>query len=260
MLNKNIAIPIEALLRKDRRLVLAALLGLVAVSWSYLWIMARGVQSAGPSLIMTPPEAWTGQVVLAVFLMWTIMMIGMMLPSAAPMILLYAAILRRREQPAPVLACTWLFLLGYLATWCLFSGAATALQWWLSSLKFLSPMIAGTSNILNGSILIAAGIYQWLPLKGACLQHCRSPASFLAEHKRPGLSGALVMGLHHGAFCIGCCWILMLLLFVGGVMNLLWIAVLAGFVLIEKLLPWGRKIGRVAGAAMVLAGAVLVAL
>jgi predicted metal-binding membrane protein len=240
--------------------VLAAIVGLVAVSWSYLWFMARNMDSGHMSLMMTPPATWTGEVALAVFLMWAIMMVGMMLPSAAPMILLFAAILRQREVPPSVLIYTWLFLLGYLVTWCLFSGAATALQWWLADWKLVSPMMTGTSNMLNGSILIAAGVYQWLPLKAACLQHCRAPANYLAEHKRPGVSGAFLMGLHHGAYCIGCCWILMLLLFVGGVMNLLWIAVLASFVLIEKLLPWGQKIGRIAGVIMVLAGAFLVAL
>lgn len=240
--------------------MLAAIVGLVAVSWSYLWFMARNMDSGHMSLMMTPPATWTGEVALAVFLMWAIMMVGMMLPSAAPMILLFAAILRQREVPPSVLIYTWLFLLGYLVTWCLFSGAATALQWWLADWKLVSPMMTGTSNMLNGSILIAAGVYQWLPLKAACLQHCRAPANYLAEHKRPGVSGAFLMGLHHGAYCIGCCWILMLLLFVGGVMNLLWIAVLASFVLIEKLLPWGQKIGRIAGVIMVLAGAFLVAL
>ncbi len=251
---------VETLLKQDRRVVLTALVGLVAVSWSYLWFMARGMTAEGMSLMMTPPEAWTGQIALAVFLMWAIMMVGMMLPSVAPMILLYTAILRQREKPPPVLTYTWLFLFGYLATWCVFSGVATALQWWLADLKLVSPMMAGTSNVLNGTILIAAGVYQWMPIKAACLQHCRSPANYLAEHKRPGIYGAFIMGLHHGAYCIGCCWILMLLLFVGGVMNLLWIALLAGFVLIEKLLPWGQKIGRIAGAAMVLSGILLVAL
>jgi len=251
---------IEVLLKKDRQVVITAIAGLVAVSWSYLWFMARDMNSAGMSLMMTSPNAWTGQVALAVFLMWAIMMVGMMLPSVAPLILLYTAILRQREKPPPVLTCTWLFLLGYLASWCLFSGTTTALQWWLSSLKLVSPMMIGTSKILNGSILIAAGVYQWLPLKAACLKHCRSPAIYLAEHKRPGLSGAFIMGLHHGTYCIGCCWILMLLLFVGGVMNLLWIALLAGFVLIEKLLPWGKNFGRVGGALMIVAGAVFIAL
>lgn len=240
--------------------MLAALIGLVTVSWSYLWNMAHGMHADRMSLMMAPPEAWTGQVALAVFLMWAIMMVGMMLPSVAPMILLYTAILRQREPPPPVLTYAWLFLLGYLTTWCLFSGAATALQWWLSDLTLISPMMGSTSNALNGAILIAAGLYQWLPLKAACLQHCRSPANYLAEHKRPGLSGAFVMGLHHGAYCIGCCWILMLLLFVGGVMNLLWIALLASFVLVEKLLPWGQKIGRIAGVVMVLIGVGLIAL
>jgi predicted metal-binding membrane protein len=251
---------LETLLRQDRRVVMAALVGLIMVSWLYLWFMAQGMNTAGMSMMMTAPGAWTTRVAVAVFLMWTIMMVGMMLPSAAPMILLYAAILRRREQPPPVLIYTGSFLVGYLATWCLFSGVATALQWWLSDLKFVSPMITSTSSILTGIILIAAGIYQWLPPKAACLQHCRSPANFIAEHKRPGASGAFVMGLHHGAYCLGCCWILMLLLFVGGVMNLLWIALLAGFVLIEKLLPWGQEFGRIAGAIMVMAGAVFIAI
>ena len=251
---------IETILRNDRRVVLAALVSLVTVAWAYLWFRARGMNSTGMSLMMTAPEAWTAPVALAVFLMWAIMMVGMMLPSAAPMILLYAAILRQRKPPPPVLTYATLFLLGYLAIWCLFSGVATALQWWLSDLKLVSPMMVGTSKILNGIILITAGIYQWLPLKAACLQHCRSPAHYLAEHKRPGMSGAFVMGLHHGIYCIGCCWSLMLLLFIGGVMNLLWIALLAGFVLIEKLLPWGQYIGRFTGAVMVGTGAVLIAL
>ncbi|MFQ5982463.1 MAG: DUF2182 domain-containing protein [Woeseiaceae bacterium] len=240
---------VEALLKKDRHIVLATLVGLIALSWAYLVMMARDM-----SMIMVPLERWDAQIAFSAFLMWAIMMVGMMLPSAAPMILLNAALLRKSDKPQPVHSYTILFLAGYLACWTMFSAAATALQWWLVSLQLVSPMMKGTSAQLNGSILIAAGIYQWLPLKEACLRHCRSPAVFLTQHKRPGPSGAFVMGLHHGAYCVGCCWVLMLLLFVGGVMNLLWIAFLAAFVLVEKLLPFGAKFGRIGGSIMFAVG------
>ena len=249
---------IESLLRQDRRIAITALTGLIFVAWVYLVFMARGMDSAQRSLMMTPPDAWNLAVAIAVFAMWAIMMIGMMLPSAAPMILLYAAILRRRPEPPAVLGYTAVFLSGYIVTWTAFSAAATGLQWWFASLRLVSPMMTSTSEALNGGILVAAGIYQWLPFKTACLHHCRSPAEFIARHNRPGIAGAFYMGLHHGVYCIGCCWMLMLLLFVGGVMNLLWIALLAAFVLIEKLLPRGRQFGRIAGIVMLVAGIVLI--
>lgn len=249
---------IEAILRQDRLIVLVALIGLVAVSWGYLWFMATGVQPDSMSRLMMPADSWNAQIAFAVFVMWAVMMAGMMLPSAAPMILLYAAILRKRPAPPPVLTYTWLFLSGYLAIWVVFSAIVTGLQWWLCGLKLVSPTMAVTNDVLNGGILIAAGIYQWLPFKAACLQHCRSPVMFITKHTRPGFSGAFVMGLHHGTYCIGCCWILMLLLFVGGIMNLLWIAFLAAFVLVEKLVPGGRRFGQIGGAIMLVAGAGLI--
>ena len=251
---------LEALLKKDRQIVLATLVGLTTLSWACLTLMAHDMGSASMNdmpMMMAAPERWGVQIALVVFLMWAVMMVGMMLPSAAPMILLNAALLRQSDDPKPVRSHTILFLTGYLASWTLFSAAAAALQWWLGNMQLVSPMIQGTSSLLNGAVLIAAGTYQWLPLKEACLRHCRAPAVFLVQHRRPGASGAFLMGLHHGTYCVGCCWVLMLLLFVGGVMNLLWIAFLAGFVLIEKLLPFGVNFGRISGAIMIMAGAFL---
>lgn len=246
---------LEALLRKDRQIVLAMLAGLLTLSWLFL-VMTAGDMGSHPmsGMTMTAAEPWDLRIAFAVFLMWAIMMVGMMLPSAAPMILLNAALLRKSEKVQPVQSYTILFLLGYLASWAVFSAVATALQWWLASMELVSPMMRGTSSVLNGAVLIAAGIYQWLPLKEACLRHCRSPALYLTQLRRPGASGAFQMGLNHGAYCVGCCWVLMLLLFVGGVMNLLWIAILAGFVLVEKLLPFGAWFGRISGVIMIMAG------
>ena len=152
------------------------------------------------------------------------------------------------------LAPTATFVLGYIAMWSLFSVAATLVQWGLDQAALISPMMVSTSPSLGAGLLIAAGIYQWLPFKDACLQHCRAPAHFLAEHWHKGKAGAFRMGLEHGAFCLGCCWALMGLLFLGGVMNLLWIAAITLFVLLEKVLPFGDRGGRVMGALMVLAG------
>ena len=185
--------------------------------------------------------------------MWAVMMVAMMLPSAAPAILLYARVHRHAVpgKAPPTLA----FLAGYLACWSGFALVATALQFALAS-----PMsMALESRWASGALLIAAGLYQLSPLKLACLDHCRSPAEFLSRHYRPGLWGALRLGLLHGTYCVGCCWLLMLLLFVGGVMNLLWIAGLTLLVAAEKLLPGGVWIGRIAGLALVAFGIVRLA-
>jgi predicted metal-binding membrane protein len=202
-------------------------------------------------MLMTPP--WTPGYALLIFLMWAIMMVAMMLPSAAPTILLVAALARNRGigGGAPVAG---LFSLGYVLVWTGFSLIATALQWWLDSAEILSGEMAVGSAVVAGGVLIAAGIYQWTPLKQACLRHCRSPLAFLLHHWRPGGWGALVNGLRHGVYCLGCCWMLMLLLFVGGLMNLLWIAGLALLVLLEKLLPWGGRMSRIAGIVLLVWG------
>ena len=182
------------------------------------------------------------------FVMWAVMMIGMMLPSAAPIILLVAATYRRRGPDARPAAAA--FLGGYVLAWTAFSGGAATLQLLLHRAALLSDGMVAKSTWLGSGILIAAGLYQWLPIKTACLRHCRSPMGFITAEWREGVGGALRMGLRHGIFCLGCCGALMTLLFAAGVMNLLWVAAIAVFVLIEKVAPHGDRVGRVAGAVL----------
>ena len=197
---------------------------------------------------------WSGLDFLLMFLMWAVMMVGMMVPTAVPMTLIYAAVARKAASQNTPLAPTAIFVAGYIAMWCLFSVAATVIQWLLDQAALLSSMMVSNSPALGAALLIAAGIYQWTPFKNACLQYCRAPAHFFARHWRSGATGAFRLGLEHGTYCLGCCWVLMGLLFLGGVMNLLWIAAITFFVLLEKLSLWGVQGGRIVGAAMVLAG------
>jgi predicted metal-binding membrane protein len=250
---------------------LPPLLGLIGVSllaWGYLVWMALAMDMGGMSAMgsdgmagMAMPRlaAWRGADWLAMFLMWAIMMVGMMLPSAAPMILLYDLVRERQEASGASLAATAVFALGYLAAWAGFSLVATSAQWALEQAALLSPRLASASPWLGGGLLIAAALYQWSPLKHTCLAHCRAPLFFLAHHWRPGRAGAFLMGLHHGLYCIGCCWVLMALLFVFGVMNLLWIAALALLVLAEKLAPSGEWLARASALLLAGAGVLLIA-
>jgi len=205
-------------------------------------------------------QAWTPVDAVLMFLMWVVMMVGMMVPSAAPMTLLYASVARQARAQGSPLAPTAVFVAGYLLMWAVFSAFATAAQWGLERAALVSPAMVATSPVLGAGLLVMAGIYQLTPFKGACLRHCRSPVHLLAERWREGARGALRMGLEHGAYCLGCCWALMALLFVGGVMNLLWVATIALFVLVEKLVPHGAASGRVAGLGMVGIGAAMLAL
>lgn len=248
-------------LRRDRWVIIASLSGLVLLSWLYLWIdaqqmsnmsMPAGGMGMAATMAGEGSGPWQPASLLMTFLMWSIMMVGMMLPSAAPAILLYAR-LTREKQRAPVPA-SWLFSAGYLVIWTLFSLGATLLQAALQSGGTLNPMLTSSSALLSATLLIVAGLYQWLPLKNACLQNCRSPLNLFMMHWRPGSLGALHMGMEHGLYCVGCCWALMLLLFVAGVMNLLWVALIAGFVLLEKLLPRGPILGHLGGIGLVLWG------
>lgn len=247
---------LEALLKRDRLIILASLLGVTGLAWVYLFAMARNMSAMG-QVAMTQLGAWSAAEFLVMFLMWAVMMVGMMLPSAAPMILLYGLFARRQGARGNPLAPVGLFAAGYLLAWTGFSLLATLLQWALELMALLSPTMVSTSPILGGALLIAAGAYQWTPAKNACLEHCRSPVEFLSRHWRKGKAGAVVMGLHHGLYCLGCCWFLMGLLFVGGVMNLLWIAAIAAFVLLEKAVPAGRWLGRAAGLGFVAWGSVV---
>jgi predicted metal-binding membrane protein len=200
------------------------------------------------------PMPWTAGRTLTMFLMWWVMMIAMMLPSAAPTILLAAALNRRSRAGSAPYGNTAIFTLGYLLAWALFSMIAVALQYWLEQSGKLSMHLESVSDPVTGTLLLIAGLWQFSPLKQACLRHCRSPADFLVAHRRPGSGGAFLMGMHHGSYCLGCCWFLMGLLFVGGVMNLYWIVGLAGFVFVEKVLAAGIWFGRLAGIGLALAG------
>ena len=200
----------EAVLKRDRLMTMAALAGVVALAWVYLVVQAKSMTDMfiGDMAQIRP---WTSGDFMLMLLMWVIMM----------------------------------------AAFCM---GATLLQWGLERAALLSPMMVNTSALLGGLLLIAAGAYQWVPIKAACLARCRSPVEFMTRHRRKGTRGALLMGMEHGLFCLGCCWVLMGLLFVGGVMNLLWVAAIAGFVMLEKIMPFGRTFGRISGLVLFLAG------
>jgi predicted metal-binding membrane protein len=251
----------ETLLRRDRIVVLSSLALIVALSWAYVSSLASDMQNMDMGMEMAMPQmqAWGATDFALTFVMWAVMMVTMMTPSAAPMILMFAGVNRRRwEQQVPYVL-TGVFLLGYLAVWAAFSVLATAAQWGLHDASLLSPMLVSTTPVLGGTLLLVAGIYQWTPLKHACLSKCRSPLGFVLNEWREGRWGAFLMGLKHGSYCTGCCWSLMALLFVAGVMNLLWVAAIVGFILLEKMAPAGQRMGQAAGVLLAGWGALLVA-
>ncbi len=238
------------LLRRERVVIVLALAGVTAIAWLYLFFvrddmadMAMPAMDGMPDMAMPFAAPW-------VFAMWWVMMLGMMLPSAAPMILMFEAVQRRQRERERPYVPTAMFVAGYLIVWGGFSVAATAAQWGLQQGAFLSPMLGLASSTLGGLLFILAAIYQFTPLKHACLRQCRSPFAFVLNHWRDGWDGALRMGAGHGLYCLGCCWVLMALLFAVGVMNLLWVAAIAAFVFAEKLLPGGVWVGRIGGVAM----------
>lgn len=227
---------IESLLGKDRAIVIAGLAALTATSWLYLISLSRHMDMDVTMPMMLP---WSIADFAYTFLMWSVMMVGMMVPSVAPMILTFALVQRRRADQSTPFVPTSVFLAGYLVAWTAFSALATLVQWRLHAAAVLNPHTQAVAPWLGGVVLVVAGAYQLTPAKNVCLRHCRSPLGFLTRHWREGKAGGFVMGLHHGAFCVGCCWMLMALLFVAGVMSLLWVATIAAFVLIEKILPRG---------------------
>ncbi|MBX6321467.1 MAG: DUF2182 domain-containing protein [Rhodospirillaceae bacterium] len=258
---------LQAVLRRDRAVVAGVLAGAVAASWV---AVLAGVGTGMPALDMTGwptaagtmpsmrPAVWTAGYAGLMLLTWWLMMLAMMLPSAAPMILIHAALARRPPGPASH-ASTAAFVAGYLTMWGVFSIAAVALQWALSSVAVLSPEMVITSTAVGGALLVAAGGWQLTPLKHACLRHCRAPFAFIMQHWRPGALGGWRMGLVHGAYCLGCCWVLMLLLFYGGMMNVYWIAGLSVLVLAEKTVPAGHWLGTLIGLALIGWGVALLA-
>jgi predicted metal-binding membrane protein len=214
------ATSLEAVLKRDRTVVVTGLVGISVLAWAYIIYLAWNMEHMDMEVAMPQMQAWG------------------MVPSAAPLILIFAAANRKRKERKDPFVHTAVFLTGYLLVWTGFSALATLAQWGLHNAALLSPMMKST---------------QWTPFKHACLTHCRSPLGFLMAHWREGTKGSLMMGVEHGSYCVGCCWFLMALLFVAGVMNLLWVAIIAAFVLAEKVLPRGDLVGRVAGGMLVLA-------
>ncbi|MBR0936142.1 DUF2182 domain-containing protein [Bradyrhizobium jicamae] len=257
----------EAILRRDRIIILASLVVLTVLAWFDLIRLADDMEMggmdmtgfrmipAGQALMMPASAPWQPIEFAYVFVMWIVMMIGMMTPSVAPMILVYARVGRHATETGPFASVAW-FAGGYFLAWVAFSLVATSLQWALERAALLTPMMAGTSNIVGGMLLILAGLYQWTPLKDVCLRQCQAPLGFILSRGgfQRATTSSLALGFRHGGYCLGCCWALMVLLFTLGVMNLFWIAALAILVLLEKVVPSGRGIARIAGLAFLAGG------
>ncbi len=257
----------ERIVRREQLIIGLGLAGITVLAWYYVLIGAgTGMSTIAMTTWQFPPPRpatmmtgeWDASYWLTMLVMWWVMMIAMMVPSAAPMILLYARVFRHgqaRGQISDSLVPTGTFALGYLACWLGFSALATVLQFALERAALVHGMwMWSTSRWLTAALLVAAGLFQLTPLKAACLQHCRSPAAFLSQHWRSGRWGAFRLGLVHGTYCLGCCWALMLLLFAAGIMNLVWIAGLAILVLIEKVAPFGTALTRATAAILIAAG------
>jgi len=239
----------DSLQKRDRTIVVLGLAGISLLSWTYMFSIALRDKGMDMGMEMMEPHihAWDSLNLFLTFVMWAVMMVAMMIPSASPLILLFATINRDRSKEQDLFVSTAAFVAGYLVAWTVFSAFAALAQWGLQSASLLSHMLVINSPVLGGSLLFVAGVFQWSPLKYACLTRCRSPLGFLMNEWREGTRGALIMGLIHGMYCIGCCWLLMILLFVTGVMSLLWMAIITIFILLEKIVPGGYWVSRIAG-------------
>ena len=233
---------IETVVQRERAILIVVLVLVPVLCWAWLVVMAYDMYGAmsGPSAWMMTP-VWDARHVALLCAMWIVMMIGMMVPSAAPTLLIYAGIMRGSAEGTRAALRVYPMAAGYVLVWLGFSIAATLVQRVLSTALVLSPMMTLVSPVAAGALLMAAALYQLTPLKRTCLDSCRSPITFITTHMRPGPSGAFRLGIDHGVYCLGCCWTLMLLLFVGGVMNVWAIVALTAFVLFEKLAPFGER-------------------
>lgn len=252
---------VSGVAHRDRMLVLWSVLALAALSWAYTIYLGVSAASMpmGGGMSMPAMMMWSWTDFLFMFVMWAVMMFAMMLPSVTPTVMIYDRVRERREEAGRPFVPTAAFVSGYLLVWVGFSLVATILNWWLHTSGGLTSMMGKVAPTVAGVLLILAGLFQWSPLKNACLDHCRSPMGFLTAHWREGPGGAVRMGVHHGVYCLGCCWMLMILLFAMGVMNLVWVALLTIVVLAEKLLPHGRIVSRALGLALIGWGAWLIA-
>ena len=244
---------------RDRTVVAGALLSVTALAWLSLVLRADPLGSAMDPMDTMSLHVWSPADYALTWAMWVVMMAAMMLPSIIPLTQVYVAVARKaRRQGSPVPA-TAVFVSGYLLVWAAFSLTATTAQLLLDRAALLTGSIRTTSLVAAGGLLLATGVYELTPLKRSCLRACRGPVDFVARHWRQGTWGALRLGVAAGAFCLGCCAMLMALLFVGGVMNLLWVAGVAAFVLVEKLVPAAEVVSRVGGFVMAAAGLGLLA-
>ena len=250
----------DSVLQKDRLIVAGGLTAIVLVAWWYMWHEAQAMGHTGVcrclGMKMSGPDTqpWSASELLPLFLMWAEMMVAMMVPSVAPTVLTFALVTRKRQEQERPYVPAAVFLAGYLAVWTAFSALAALSQWMLHSLALVSPAMVTTSPILGAVLLICAGAFQFVGFKGRCLDQCRSPLTFLLSNWKEGWEGAFLMGIKHGAACTGCCWLLMLLLFVAGVMNIWWVAAISLFVLVEKL---GLPVKKWAGIALLVWGLLL---
>jgi predicted metal-binding membrane protein len=256
---------LESALRSDRILIMTGL-GLVVLAAATYTILGIGMDLSAltmtrmavamPGMAMKQAN-WSLSYGLVVFFMWWVMMIAMMVPSAAPMVLIHAATGRKQQVPKP-LAATMLFLAGYLAIWAAYALLATLLQWALQSVYVVTGMMGIANPALAGLVAMAAGLYQLTPMKAVCLGHCRNPLTVVMHHWQPGRAGAFRMGLEHGSYCLGCCWFLMGLLFIGGIMNLIWILAIAIYVAFEKLSAGRYQLARATGLLLIVGGLYMV--
>ena len=248
---------LEYILKRDRVILITGLFFIALLSWWYIIYLYRQMYPMNMDALffampMTP--SWAAADFFLLFLMWLVMMIAMMIPSVAPLILIFAMVNRQKEaQQNPFVPGIYL-LAGYLAAWTFFSLLATILQWALQQIAWLNPMMIVTNKILGSIILIAAGVFQFTSLKQNCLHYCQTPIDFIHRKWKEGRSGAFKMGWLNGLYCLGCCWLLMVILFVSGIMNLLWIALISAFVLLEKLIPNSKIISYTAGIGLVIYG------
>lgn len=252
--------PLVSVLKKDRFIVLTALSLICILSWLYIIYLYNQMYPMNMDALffampMTAKWSWTDFVLL--FLMWFVMMIAMMTPSVTPLVIIFTLINRKRRQQQNPYVPSGYLLGGYFLVWAVFSLFATLLQWLLQRVALLNPEMVTTSKVLGGVILITAGTFQFTPLKNTCLHNCRSPMGFIHQYWKDGKNGALRMGIQNGIYCLGCCWILMILLFVSGIMNILWIAIITLFVLIEKVLPSVKVISFIAGFALIAYGIII---
>jgi len=257
MINSN---SLEFLLKKDRIVIICGLFFITLLSWLYMFYLYNQMVYMDMNALffampMTPE--WTARDFILLFLMWLVMMIAMMTPSVAPLILTFATVNRqRRQQDRPFVNSIYL-MVGYFLVWAAFSLGATLLQWLLQQISLLNPEMKTTSKVLGSFILIVTGIFQFTTLKQTCLKYCRTPLGFILNSWKEGKQGALRMGIENGFYCVGCCWMLMVLLFVAGIMNLLWVALIALFVLVEKISPPVKWIPYAAGFVLVVYGVFL---